>query len=100
MGHPGLLIQDYVAGIPIWYNPNNNRAKGVTIVNTLLLCESTSNETSLVLLNGTIQTVLGFEDPFAANNICSMWPRNQCPHIGLREGRKLLRHHGAPGVRI
>jgi hypothetical protein len=23
MGHPGLLIQDYVAGIPIWYNPNN-----------------------------------------------------------------------------
>jgi hypothetical protein len=22
MGHPGLLIQDYVAGIPIWYNPN------------------------------------------------------------------------------
>jgi hypothetical protein len=24
MGHPGLLIQDYVAGIPIWYNPNND----------------------------------------------------------------------------
>jgi hypothetical protein len=24
MGHPGLLIQDYVAGIPIWYNPNSN----------------------------------------------------------------------------
>jgi hypothetical protein len=23
MGHPGLLIQDYVAGIPIWYNPNS-----------------------------------------------------------------------------
>jgi hypothetical protein len=23
MGHPGLLIQDYVAGIPIWYIPNN-----------------------------------------------------------------------------
>jgi hypothetical protein len=22
MGHPGSLIQDYVAGIPIWYNPN------------------------------------------------------------------------------
>jgi hypothetical protein len=22
MGHPGLLIQDYVAGIPIWYIPN------------------------------------------------------------------------------
>jgi hypothetical protein len=24
MGHPGLLIQDYVAGIPIWYNPNTH----------------------------------------------------------------------------
>jgi hypothetical protein len=24
MGHPGLLIQDYVAGIPIWYIPNNH----------------------------------------------------------------------------
>jgi hypothetical protein len=22
MGHPGLLVQDYVAGIPIWYIPN------------------------------------------------------------------------------
>jgi hypothetical protein len=22
MGHPGLLIQDYVTGIPIWYIPN------------------------------------------------------------------------------
>jgi hypothetical protein len=22
MGHPGLLLQDYVAGIPIWYIPN------------------------------------------------------------------------------
>jgi hypothetical protein len=25
MGHLGLLIQDYVAGIPIWYNPNRVR---------------------------------------------------------------------------
>jgi hypothetical protein len=25
MGHPGLLIQDYVAGIPIWYNPNRQK---------------------------------------------------------------------------
>jgi hypothetical protein len=23
MGHPGLLVQDYVTGIPIWYIPNN-----------------------------------------------------------------------------
>jgi hypothetical protein len=23
MGHPGLLVQDYVAGIPIRYIPNN-----------------------------------------------------------------------------
>jgi hypothetical protein len=22
MGHPGLLLQDYVVGIPIWYIPN------------------------------------------------------------------------------
>jgi hypothetical protein len=22
MGHPGLLVQDYIAGIPIWYIPN------------------------------------------------------------------------------
>jgi hypothetical protein len=28
MGHPGLLIQDYVTGIPIWYIPNN----AITIV--------------------------------------------------------------------
>jgi hypothetical protein len=30
MGHPGLLVEDYVAGIPIWYIPNNtfiNQAK-------------------------------------------------------------------------
>jgi hypothetical protein len=26
MGHPGLLIQDYVAGIPIWYNPNRTHS--------------------------------------------------------------------------
>jgi hypothetical protein len=25
MGHPGLLIQDYVAGIPIWYIPNKEQ---------------------------------------------------------------------------
>jgi hypothetical protein len=25
MGHPGLLIQDYVAGIPIWYIPNTGQ---------------------------------------------------------------------------
>jgi hypothetical protein len=23
MGHPGLLVQDYVTSIPIWYIPNN-----------------------------------------------------------------------------
>jgi hypothetical protein len=27
MGHPGLLIQDYVAGIPIWYIPNNTNTR-------------------------------------------------------------------------
>jgi hypothetical protein len=35
MGHPGLLIQDYVAGIPIWYNPNNehrNHGKDLTSI--------------------------------------------------------------------
>jgi hypothetical protein len=28
MGHPGLLIQDYVAGIPIWYIPNTHFENG------------------------------------------------------------------------
>jgi hypothetical protein len=29
MGHPGLLIQDYVAGIPIWYIPNTHHLDGL-----------------------------------------------------------------------
>jgi hypothetical protein len=47
----------------------HNRAKGVTIVNTLLLREPTRNEASLVFLNRAIWSVFGFEDPFAADNI-------------------------------
>jgi hypothetical protein len=31
MDHPGLLVQDYVAGIPIWYIPNNMCAQGEQI---------------------------------------------------------------------
>jgi hypothetical protein len=27
MGHPGLLVKDYVAGIPIWYIPNTRHPK-------------------------------------------------------------------------
>jgi hypothetical protein len=34
MGHPGLLIQDYVAGIPIWYIPNNQSVMTVNILTT------------------------------------------------------------------
>jgi hypothetical protein len=52
------------------------RTKCVIIVNTVPLGEATSNETSLMLLNGTIRTMLGFKDPLAANNICARWTRN------------------------
>jgi hypothetical protein len=30
MGHPGLLVQDYVAGIPIWYIPNTREEDDAT----------------------------------------------------------------------
>jgi hypothetical protein len=49
----------------------HNQTKGDIIFNTVLLGVATSNETSLVLLNGTIQMMLGFKDPLATNNICA-----------------------------
>jgi hypothetical protein len=54
----------------------HNWTKGVIIVNTILLGEATSNEMSLVLLNGTIWSMLGVKNPLAANNICARWTRN------------------------
>jgi hypothetical protein len=49
----------------------HNQTKGDIIFNTVLLGVATSNETSLVLLNGTIRMMLGFKDPLATNNICA-----------------------------
>jgi hypothetical protein len=61
----------------------HNWTKSVIIVNTMPLGESTSNETSLVLLKRTIRTMLGFKNPLAANNIFARWTRNQDPRIYL-----------------
>jgi hypothetical protein len=63
----------------------HNRTKSVIIVNTMPLGEATSNKTSLVLLNRTIRTMLGFKNPLAANNICARWTRNMGPCICQRE---------------
>jgi hypothetical protein len=38
MGHPGLLIQDYVAGIPIWYIPNILRVTNANKRNGFVVC--------------------------------------------------------------
>jgi hypothetical protein len=70
----------------------HNWTKGVIIVNTMPLGEATSNETSLVLLNRTIRTMLGFKYPLATNNVCARGTRNQGPCICLRESRELLSH--------
>jgi hypothetical protein len=74
----------------------HNRAKSVTIINTLPLRKSTSNEASLVFLNRAIRAMFGFEYPFAANNVGARGLRNQCPCIGLRKSRKLIRHRITP----
>jgi hypothetical protein len=74
----------------------HNWAKGVTIINTLLLRKSMSNKVSLMFLNKAFRTVFGFEYPFTSNNVGARRLRNQCPRIGLRESRKLIRHHRTP----
>jgi hypothetical protein len=74
----------------------HNRAKSVTIINTLPLRKSTSNEASLVFLIRAIRVMFGFEYPFTANNVGARGLRNQCRCIGLRKSRKLIRHRITP----
>ena len=49
-----------------WFH---DRAESVTIINAVLLSESTGNKTCLVLINGTIWSLLGLKNALAANNI-------------------------------
>jgi hypothetical protein len=74
----------------------HNWAKSVTIISTLMLHNITSNEVSLVFLNRAIRAMFGFEYPYTANNVGARGPRNQCPRIGLRKSRKLIRHGRTP----
>jgi hypothetical protein len=66
------------------------------MINTLLLRKSTSNETSLMFLNGAIWMVFGFEYPSTSKNVGARGAKNKWPCIGLRESKKLIRHRRTP----
>ena len=72
-------------------------AKSISVVNPMLLSETASNKTSFVLINRPIRTMLGFENPLAAHNINTRWPRHQHPGVSVTESSKLLGHGGTPG---
>jgi hypothetical protein len=64
MGHPSLLVQDYIAGIPIWYIPNTIRANGHS--KQILQMEkmhAITNGQDHQKVTGEIDTVAKGEDP-------------------------------------
>ena len=70
----------------------DNRTEGITIVNAKLLCETTGDQTSFVLINRAIRTVLGLEDPFAPNNIDTARPRHKNPSLVVMQSSELINH--------
>jgi hypothetical protein len=71
-------------------------AKGVTIINTMLLSEATGNKACLVLINGAIRSLLGLKDPLTANNINASRTRDKLPGMCLLQGGELLSHSSTP----
>ena len=49
------------------------------IVNAICLSKSTSNQTSLVMENGTIRRIFDSEDPFACDDVGICWTGNRGP---------------------
>ena len=75
----------------------DNRTERITIVNAKLLGETTSNQSSFVLINRAIRTVLGLEYPFALNNIDSARSRHKNPSLVVVKGSELINHCCTPG---
>ena len=75
----------------------DNRTKRITIVNAKLLGETTSDQSSFVLINRVIWTVLGFEDPLAPNNIDAERSRHKNPSLVVVKGNELINHRCTPG---
>jgi hypothetical protein len=71
-------------------------AKSVTIIDTMLLSEATCNEERLALINEAIWSLLGLEDPLAANNINIGRTRDKIPGTCLLQGCEFLSHSSMP----
>nr|XP_020170010.1 spidroin-2-like [Aegilops tauschii subsp. strangulata] len=56
-----------------------------------------SDQSSFVLINRAIWTVLGLENPLAPNNIDSARPWHKNPCLVMVKGSKLINHRGAAG---
>jgi hypothetical protein len=74
----------------------HNGIESITIINTILLSETTGDKTSFIFINRTIGSLLYLENPLATHNIDSMRPRNQDPGISALESRKFLCHGITP----
>jgi len=56
-----------------------------SVINSILLCESSSNETSLIPFNRTIRFDLDFVNAFTAHWICTRWLGNKIPSMSTLE---------------
>jgi hypothetical protein len=77
----------------------DDRAEGLTKVNTRAMRVSTNNPVSLVALEGAIRVVLDLEHPLVRDNISSGRARYEISSLVLGESSNLLFHSSAP-VRI
>lgn len=66
------------------------------VVDAMLLREATSNEPSLVVLDGPIRSKLLLEEPFGPNDIGIGWTRNKVRGATLSMGIKLINQSMMP----
>jgi hypothetical protein len=74
----------------------DNRAEGLTEINSRTLRITADNPSSLVPLKRTIGIVLNLEHPLTRDDISARRSRNKIPSLILREGSNLLFHGGSP----
>ena len=62
---------------------SGNKCKGLSVVNTIDLGETTSNKTGFVLGDLALGVLLDLEDPLAANNVLARWSFDNVPGVHL-----------------
>jgi ferredoxin len=62
----------------------HDKTESITIINAILLSETTDDKMCLVFISGTIWTFLGLEDPLTPNNVNTRWTGNKHPSRWLR----------------